>query len=523
MTLASGTTPPRADFRRAIRDAAIAGALAFALFVPLIGFVTVQNMRNELVLETRFRTLFIFVAIVIAGSLFRSLVIEPWQARRTLRPSLAGAPPSEFAVITRGLAKWIGYAVLLLGIINLASIARPLLKVASAPDFASIASIAAGLLLSAFIAGIGYMLVRFGRDGAKGVSPFVNWIGIGFLTIFPIVALTYSGTAAVKWIDNFGIQTLIYIMLGFGLNIVVGLAGLLDLGYVAFYAVGAYSYALLAKTFGLSFFILLPLAGLLAAFWGILLGFPVLRLRGDYLAIVTLAFGEIIRLVLINWVPVTNGYAGISGIPRPTFFGIPFNANDDGFAAVFNLPFTPIYRTVYLYYIILALALLTAFVTWRLRRLPVGRAWEALREDEIACRSLGINTTSTKLTAFAIGAMFGGFAGAFFSARQGFVSPESFTFMESATILAIVVLGGMGSQIGVALAAVAMVACTELLRDLDFLKQIFGRDFDPTQYRMLLFGFAMVAIMVWKPRGFVLTREPTVLLPPPDSAAEKRA
>ena len=198
-------------------------------------------------------------------------------------------------------------------------------------------------------------------------------------------------------------------MLGFGLNIVVGLAGLLDLGYVAFYAVGAYSYALLAKTFGLSFFVLLPLAGILAAFWGILLGFPVLRLRGDYLAIVTLAFGEIIRLVLINWVPVTNGYAGISGIPRPTFFGIPFNANDDGFAAVFGLPFSPIYRTIFLYYLILALALLTAFVTVRLRRLPIGRAWEALREDEIACRSLGINTTNTKLTAFAIGAMFGGF------------------------------------------------------------------------------------------------------------------
>ena len=230
---------------------------------------------------------------------------------------------------------------------------------------------------------------------------------------------------ALKWIDNFGIQILIYVMLGWGLNIVVGLAGLLDLGYVAFYAVGAYSYALLAKNFGLSFWILLPLAGILASFWGILLGFPVLRLRGDYLAIVTLAFGEIIRIVLINWVDLTNGYAGISGIPRPTFFGIPFNADDDGFAAVFGLEFSPLYRTIFLYYLILALALLTAFVTVRLRRLPVGRAWEALREDEIACRSLGINTTNTKLTAFAMGAMFAGFAGSFFAARQGFISPES--------------------------------------------------------------------------------------------------
>jgi branched-chain amino acid transport system permease protein len=262
----------------------------------------------------------------------------------------------------------------------------------------------------------------------------------------------------------------------------------------------------------LSFFMLLPLAGILAAFWGIMLGFPVLRLRGDYLAIVTLAFGEIMRLVLINWVPVTNGYAGITGVPRPTFFGIPFNATDEGFAAVFGLAFSPIYRTVFLYYIILALALLTAFVTIRLRRLPVGRAWEALREDEIACRSLGINTTSTKLTAFSIGAGFGGFAGAFFAARQGFISPESFTFMESATILAIVVLGGMGSQLGVAIAAIAMIGGTEALRELDVLKEVFGNGFDPTQYRMLVFGFAMVVIMVVRPRGLISTRQASVHL-----------
>jgi branched-chain amino acid transport system permease protein len=336
---------------------------------------------------------------------------------------------------------------------------------------------------------------------------------LGFVIVYPPLVLVLAGLGgAVKWIDNFGIQVLIYVMLGWGLNIVVGLAGLLDLGYVAFYAVGAYSYGLLATTFGLSFWILLPLAGILAAFWGILLGFPVLRLRGDYLAIVTLAFGEIIRLVLINWVPLTNGYAGISGIPRPTFFGIPFNASDEGFAARFGLEFSPIYRTIFLYYLILALALLTAFVTVRLRRLPVGRAWEALREDEIACRALGINTTNTKLTAFAIGAMFAGFAGAFFASRQGFISPESFTFMESAMILAIVVLGGMGSQIGVAVAALVMVGGTEIMRELDFLKRVFGSDFEPSQYRMLIFGLAMVLIMIWKPRGLIATREPSAFL-----------
>jgi branched-chain amino acid transport system permease protein len=215
---------------------------------------------------------------------------------------------------------------------------------------------------------------------------------------------------------------------------------------------------------------------------------------------------------LINWIPVTNGYAGISGVPRPSFFGIPFNATEEGFAATFGLSPSPIHRTIFLYYLILALVLLTAFVTTRLRRLPVGRAWEALREDEIACRSLGIDTTTTKLTAFAIGAMFAGFAGSFFAARQGFISPETFTFMESATIVAIVVLGGMGSQIGVAIAAAVMVGGMELLRELDFLKQVFGRDFDPAQYRMLLFGFAMVAIMIWKPRGLVSTRDPSVFL-----------
>src|SRR6202023_886328 len=197
----------------------------------------------------------------------------------------------------------------------------------------------------------------------------------------------------------------------------------------------------------------------------------------------------------INWVGVTNGYAGVSGIPRPTFFGIPFNASDEGFAAVFDLEFTPLSRTIFLYYVILALALVTAGVTVRLRRLPIGRAWEALREDEIACRSLGINTTNTKLTAFAMGAMFAGFAGSFFAARQGFISPESFTFLESATILAIVVLGGLGSQIGVAIAAIVMIGGTEMLRELELLKELFGQDFDPTQYRMLIFGFFMVLIM----------------------------
>ncbi len=348
---------------------------------------------------------------------------------------------------------------------------------------------------------------------ATALKPWLARATVAALFAFPLVMLWQLGPqGSLKWINNYGVQILIYVMLGWGLNIVVGLAGLLDLGYVAFYAVGAYSYALLSTTFGLSFWLCLPLAGILAAFWGVLLGFPVLRLRGDYLAIVTLAFGEIIRLVLINWTEFSNGYAGISSIPRITFFGIPFTADDNGFAARLGLEFQPIHRTIFLFYLILCLALLTYFVTLRLRRLPLGRAWEALREDEIACRALGINTVNTKLTAFSLGAMFGGFAGSFFAVRQNFVSPDSFTFIESATILAIVVLGGMGSQVGVALAAIAMVGGTEILRELDFLKTWFGADFDPARYRMLIFGFAMVGMMLWKPRGLVSTRQPTIFL-----------
>jgi branched-chain amino acid transport system permease protein len=335
------------------------------------------------------------------------------------------------------------------------------------------------------------------------------------LLVYPFLAVALAGkSGAIKWIDNFGIQILIYVMLGWGLNIVVGLAGLLDLGYVAFYAIGAYAFALLASHYDLGFWTCLPLAGIMAAFWGILLGFPVLRLRGDYLAIVTLAFGEIIRLVAINWVDLTRGYAGISGVPRATFFGLPFENSDQGFAAFFGLEFATVHRTIFLFYVILGLAAMTNWVTLRLRRLPVGRAWEALREDETACRALGINTTNTKLTAFALGAMFGGLAGAFYvtSRGQGFVTPESFTFMESALILSIVVLGGLGSQVGVAIAATVLIGGTELLRELEWTKRVFGSDFEPTHYRMLLFGLAMVLVMIWKPRGVISTRIPSIFL-----------
>jgi branched-chain amino acid transport system permease protein len=352
----------------------------------------------------------------------------------------------------------------------------------------------------------------FARLAARvpDVSGWASWVMLAAAVALPFFIMAFFPGQQRQYID-LSILILTYVMLGWGLNIVVGLAGLLDLGYVAFYAIGAYSFALLSTHFEMiGFWTALPLAGILAMFWGVILGFPVLRLRGDYLAIVTLAFGEIIRIVLLNWYDFTGGPNGISGIPKPTLFGLEFTRGEGGFADYFGIPFSTIHRFVYLYFIILALAVVTHLVTKRLRRLPIGRAWEALREDEIACRSLGINTTNTKLTAFAIGAMFGGFAGSFFATRQGFISPESFTFIESAIILAIVVLGGLGSQIGVVIASIIMIGGMEMLRNLGFMTQIFGPDFDPVQYRMLIFGLAMVLIMVWKPRGLIASREPSV-------------
>ncbi|MDB5991832.1 MAG: livM [Herbaspirillum sp.] len=298
---------------------------------------------------------------------------------------------------------------------------------------------------------------------------------------------------------------LIYVVLGLGLNIVVGFAGLLDLGYVAFYAFGAYTYALLNQYFGLSFWVCLPLAAAGAACLGFLLGFPVLRLRGDYLAIVTLGFGEIIRLLLNNLTDLTGGPDGVSSIPKPSVFGIEMarHASVEGgvtFHQLLGLDYQGGHMVIFLYLVALMLVLFTYFVTSRLIRMPMGRAWEALRDDEIACRSLGINPTKVKLSAFTLGAAFAGMAGSFFAARQGLVTPESFTFIESAMILAIVVLGGMGSQAGVILAALVLTVLPEIARSF-------------AEYRMLFFGLVMVLMMMWRPQGLIPARRPHVVLP----------
>ncbi len=274
---------------------------------------------------------------------------------------------------------------------------------------------------------------------------------------------------------NIMISALIYVMLGLGLNIVVGLAGLLDLGYVAFFAVGAYSYALLNLHFGMSFWVILPLGGLLAAVFGIILGYPVLRLRGDYLAIVTLGFGEIIRLVLENWNEFSKGPSGIANIPKPGLFGLDLSMQAN---------------TIYLYYIIIALVIFTIFVIHRLENSRIGRAWIALKDDEIACQSMGIDKAKTKLRAFALGAMWAGMGGVVFAAKTTFVNPASFTIWESVIILCTVVLGGMGSITGVITGAMLLILLPEYLRAV-------------SQYRMIVFGAVLVLMMVFKPGGMI--------------------
>lgn len=351
----------------------------------------------------------------------------------------------------------------------------------------AVAVVAVGRFILAMNRDLGMMsgasapLISLWSDARRAVAPYRTWIFVTALAVMILLPLLPFGTRRTL---DLATLVLVYVMLGAGLNIVVGLAGLLDLGYVAFYAVGAYAYALLSTELGWSFWICLPIAGALAASAGIALGFPVLRLRGDYLAIVTLGFGEMVRIVLINWHSLTGGSNGIARIPTPSLFG---------------MQFTGVSRLTFLYFVILVLATVTILFAARIRVTALGRAWEALREDEVACRALGLNPTTIKLSAFAVGAMFAGFAGAFFAARQGFVSPASFTFMESAIILAIVVLGGMGSQTGLVFAAAVLVLLPEIFRDF-------------AELRLLLFGGAMVLIMIWRPQGLVAHRTPSVRL-----------
>jgi len=324
-------------------------------------------------------------------------------------------------------------------------------------------------------------------------KPWLIWIGFALigvsLALLPF-ALAQVGTTWVR-ITNYA---LLYVMLALGLNIVVGFAGLLDLGYIAFYAVGAYVYALLASPqlgLHLPFWVILPIGALVAAFFGLILGAPTLKLRGDYLAIVTLGFGEIIRIFLNNLsrpVNITNGPQGIAGIDPFVLGGFRFDS------------------PIKYYYVLLAVALGIILVNLRLQNSRIGRAWEAIREDEIAARAMGIDTRNLKLLAFAMGASFGGIAGGMFSAIQAFISPESFVLVESIMVVSMVVLGGMGNIWGVILGALLLSFVPEILRwtVTPVQEALFGRMLvEPEVIRMLLFGLALVLVMLYRPAGLL--------------------
>jgi len=497
------------DVAEILKDAGLAALVMLALTVGLVGF-EIRDIPGGLALWYRFDD----VAVVVALTFFGRVGFNLLRNQRAVPVLLAVAPLSALLILALLFdLYWVVY-----------DDAAAIEALRAFLPFNSIIVVWVVWIISAVMVVRALRVWRHATDGvsveerdarmdrvAARVQRIALYVGpflFAFALIFPFLPFVH------RQLLSIAVLTVTYIMLGWGLNIVVGLAGLLDLGYVAFYAVGAYSYALLGTQLDMSFWVCLPFAGLMAATAGVILGFPVLRLRGDYLAIVTLGFGEMIRVILLNWYEVTNGPDGISQIPRPSFFGLPFERNPaegfDSFHTFFGIEYAPVQRIIFLYYLILAMALITNLFTMRIRKLPIGRAWEALREDETACRSLGINPTNTKLTAFGIGAMFGGFAGSFFATRQGFISPESFTFIESAVILAIVVLGGFGSQLGVIVAAILLIGLPEFFRELQ-------------QFRMLAFGAAMVLIMIWRPAGLLAHREPTIRLHKRPRAGRERA
>lgn len=452
---------------RALAVAGLAATAAALLGLPLIGFHLIDLVGNE-GFETRWPDLVATVGLVFAGTLAVRLGRDGYGSmafRLVLLAAAALIPwPSRFLHVTAPGGAGILALDGLLGAIRINSFP---------PSTAA-----------------RHLGPAFGR-----AAP---WLLGAFAIALPVMPFADRGTL------DIAVMILTYILLGWGLNIVTGLAGLLDLGYAAFFAIGAYVAAIFGTRLGFSFWACLPLAAFFASLAGILLGFPVLRLRGDYFAIVTLGFGEIIRIVANNWRSLTNGSQGIGGAPRPNFFGLAdFTANPApghrAFSDLFGLTYSPLQRIIFLYYLILIVALAVNVFTLRVRRLPIGRAWEALREDEIAAQSLGIDRRQVKLTAFAIGAAWGGVGGAFLAARLGFVTPESFGFMESVAVTAIVVLGGMGSQMGIVLAAILYVGLSEYFRPL-------------AEYRMLVFGLAMILIMRFRPRGLVATRRPTAIL-----------
>lgn len=457
------------------RDAAVTALLAAVLLFPLVGLRTMES-TGGLTLQPQLATLAYAVATIFIGRLLTGYVrIAPvrvclaafvWTCAQMITP----APTVYWGVIAWA---W-SFLLFQWGIfenIQKAWITQYFKK-----------------LFTSLSIKRSFLFVEKGAD-------LTLLLFVALLTLLPLLPFTD------RYMLDVLMMVLTYAALAYGLNIVVGYTGLLDLGYVAFYAIGAYACALLGKFLGFSFWLALPCAGALAVLVAGIIGGPVLRLRGDYLAIVTLGLAEITRLMLINAVDLTGGPNGLSGVPRPTLLGLEFAATGKGGAATFHeffgLSFSPVQRLVFLYYLLLALAVGIGWLGWALRRLPIGRAWEAVREDEIAAAAMGINRARVRLCAYMLGALCAGLCGAFFAARQGFVSPESFTFNETATVLAIVVLGGIGHPLGIALAALFIIGLPELFRELE-------------QFRMLAFGAGMVLVMIWRPGGLMATRQPAV-------------
>ena len=350
-----------------------------------------------------------------------------------------------------------------------------------------------GVFMAILILNLVVKLIRSRKEDQDGVqkTPLTERVGEQ-INRFPKL-YTLGGLLAVaaifplfadRYMIDVGITCLIYVCLGLGLNIVVGLCGLLDLGYIAFYAVGAYTYSLLNLTFGISFWAALPLGIVLGMVAGCIIGYPTLKMRGDYLAIVTLGFGEIVRLVLNNWDALTAGPNGLFGMKRPALYYPSFT--EDGFAwASYYLKSLPA-----LYYCILIIAILTIIGVRRLDNSRIGRAWIAIREDEVAAELSGVPTTWIKLLAYALGAAFASVAGAFFAAKLSYTNPNFFLFMESCIVLCIVVLGGVGSIPGIVIAAFVLIAAPEVFRGLE-------------NYRMLAFGGIMTTMMIIKPEGLI--------------------
>jgi len=384
--------------------------------------------------------------------------------------------------------RWVSFGI---GLIWLFVILWPLLGIKpEGLEFGTTFALWGRLAVAALCIMIVYELnVRGVFDGAKKAGSAITgstrkayaaipqWLLLLILLALALVFPSMTG----RYGHDVACNVLIYVCLGLGLNIVVGLAGLLDLGYIAFYGVGAYTYALLSIHYQLSFWMSLPIAGCLAAIAGCIIGYPTLRMRGDYLAIVTLGFGEIVRLILNNWMELTNGPNGLSGIKRPGVYWLDMTNG-------WTLEHFWVKKVWMYYYVILFIAICTIIAVYRLNYSRIGRAWEAIREDETAAELMGVNTFLLKLLAYASGAVFAGFAGAFFASRMRFVSPESFTFLESAMVLAMVVLGGMGSIPGVILGALALIALPEVFREFDL-------------YRMLVFGGVMTVMMLVRPKG----------------------